>query len=89
VLLLRGFDVEKARDFERVSRVIDPELQNEYLGTSPRDGLMDYVFNASELPDFFPIPQHCEMSFCARPPRRVFFCCLTEPAVGGWRNSGV
>ena len=38
--------------------------------------------HASELPDFYPIPQHCEMSFCANPPRRVFFCCLVEPAEG-------
>jgi alpha-ketoglutarate-dependent taurine dioxygenase len=81
-LLLRGFDVETPADFERVARAIDPDLQNEYLGTSPRDGLTEHVFNASELPDFFPIPQHCEMSFCARPPRRVFFCCLAEPAPG-------
>jgi alpha-ketoglutarate-dependent taurine dioxygenase len=79
-LRLRGFDVAGPDDFERVARAIDPELNNEYLGTSPRDGLTEYVFNASELPDFYPIPQHCEMSFCAHPPRRVFFCCLEPPA---------
>lgn len=81
-LRFSGFDVEGPDDFERLARAIDDELGNEYLGTSPRDGLSDYVFSASELPDFFPIPQHCEMSFCARPPRRVFFCCLEEPAEG-------
>ena len=79
----RGFAVEGPEDFERVARAIDDELGNDYLGTSPRDAVTDYVFNASELPDFFPIPQHCEMSFCAKPPRRVFFCCLDEPAEGG------
>ncbi len=82
-LRFRGFAVDDARDFERLARAVDPELKNEYLGTSPRDAVTDYVFNASELPDFYPIPQHCEMSFCARPPRRVFFCCLVEPAEGG------
>jgi len=81
-LRFRGFDVRSPEDFEQVAAAIDPELKNEYLGTSPRDALTDYVFNASELPDYFPIAQHCEMSFCAQPPRRVFFSCLEEPAVG-------
>lgn len=79
----RGFEVADAHDFERVARAIDDDLKRDYLGTSPRDLVTDYVFNASELPDFYPIPQHCEMSFCANPPRRVFFSCLVEPAEGG------
>lgn len=80
--LFRGFDIAGPDDFEHLARGIDDELKNEYLGTSPRDGLTDYVFSASELPGFYPIPQHCEMSFTAQPPRRVFFCCLEEPAAG-------
>ncbi len=81
-LLFRGFEIRGPADFEALARAIDPELQKDYLGTSPRNAVSEYVFNASELPDFFPIPQHCEMSFCARPPRRVFFCCLVPPAEG-------
>jgi len=82
-LRFRDFSVTSPLDFERVARAIDPELGNDYLGTSPRDRVTDYVFNASELPDYYPIPQHCEMSFCATPPRRVFFNCQVEPAPGG------
>jgi alpha-ketoglutarate-dependent taurine dioxygenase len=81
-LLFRGFEVSGPEAFEAVARAIAPALQRDYLGTSPRNAVTDYVFNASELPDYFPIPQHCEMSFCARPPSRVFFCCLVEPARG-------
>jgi len=81
-ILFRGFAVESPEDFEKLARAVDPELKNEYLGTSPRDALTDHVFNASELPDYYPIPQHCEMSFIAEPPRRVFFCCLDAPAEG-------
>jgi alpha-ketoglutarate-dependent taurine dioxygenase len=81
-ILFRGFPVEGPGDFERLARCVDEELKNEYLGTSPRNALTDYVFNASELPDYFPIPQHCEMSFCANPPRRLFFCALEAPAEG-------
>lgn len=77
--LLRGFDVGDARAFERVARAFEPKLENEYLGTSPRNGLTDYVFSASELPPYYPIPQHCEMSFTRRPPRRLFFTCLLPP----------
>jgi len=79
-LLLRGFEVFDAPAFERVARAIEPVLQNEYLGTSPRNALTSYVFTASELPPFYPIPQHCEMSFTAHPPKSLFFCCLVEPA---------
>lgn len=80
--LFRGFDVRKAEDFEAVARTLAPGLEKDYLGTSPRDAVTEFVFNASELPDFFPIPQHCEMSFCATPPSHLFFCALTAPAAG-------
>ena len=80
-ILLRGFDVDRAPGFERVARAFEPVLQNTYLGTSPRNALTPYVFSASELPPYYPIPQHCEMSFLARPPRRLFFSCL-EPSSG-------
>lgn len=82
-LRFRGFDVRDPHDFERVARAVDDDLKRDYLGTSPRDLVTEYVFNASELPDFYPIPQHAEMSFCANPPRRVFFSCMVEPAPGG------
>ncbi len=79
-VLFRGFDVTEASDFERIARAIDNDLQNEYLGLSPRNALTDYVFTASEIPSLFPIPQHNEMSFVAKPPTTVFFWCKTEPA---------
>lgn len=81
-LLFRGFEVAAAKDLEMVARRLAPRLARDYLGTSPRDAVTDFVFNASELPDFFPIPQHCEMSFCAQPPSHLFFCALTAPAAG-------
>jgi alpha-ketoglutarate-dependent taurine dioxygenase len=81
-ILFRGFDVSDAPAFERIARSIDDGLKNDYLGTSPRNALTGYVFTASELPSYYPIPQHCEMTFVANPPRRLFFCCLVEPAEG-------
>ncbi|MFN2375249.1 MAG: TauD/TfdA family dioxygenase [Candidatus Binatia bacterium] len=81
-LLFRGFAVTDAAAFETVARSVDDDLKNEYLGTSPRNALTAHVFTASELPPFYPIPQHCEMSFTKNPPRRLFFTCLVESAAG-------
>lgn len=81
-VLVRGFDVHDAPAFEKVARAFDDDLKNEYLGTSPRNALTPHTFTASELPPFYPIPQHCEMSFTKNPPARLFFSCLTEPAGG-------
>lgn len=78
-ILFRGFDVEGPEAFERVARAMDPDLKNAYLGTSPRDALTEYVFSASELPSYYPIAQHCEMTFIKTPPRRLFFCCFVAP----------
>lgn len=80
-MLLRGFDVADAPAFESVARAIASELRTDFLGT-PRARLTDCVFLASELPGGYPIAPHCEMSYLRRPPRLVFFGCLTAPDVG-------
>ena len=82
-LLFRNFDIQSAQDFEDISHEIDDELKNNYLGTSPRNSITKYTFSASELPHFYPIPQHCEMSFLKFPPRKLFFYCHVAPAVNG------
>jgi alpha-ketoglutarate-dependent taurine dioxygenase len=82
-VLFRGFQVNQALDFEQVALGIDKELKNNYLGTSPRNAKTDYVFSASELPPYYPIPQHCEMSFLPNPPRKIFFYCQIAPQQGG------
>lgn len=81
-LLFRGFAVHEAAALEEVALALDPELGSEYLGTSPRAGLTRHVFSASELPGYYPIPQHCEMTFVRDPPKRIFFGCLVEPRRG-------
>lgn len=80
-LLLRGFAVHSPDDFARIARSIDDTLtRGECLGSSLRNAFTDDVFPTSKLPGDPPIPQPCEMSFTAPPPRRVFFCCLIPPA---------
>lgn len=82
-VLFRGFGIAEPAAFENLARAVDADLKNKYLGTSPRDALTDYVFSASELPGYYPIPEHCEMTFTATPPRRIFFWCGTEPKAPG------
>lgn len=82
-LRLRGFAADSAQAFEQVARTLDPDLKNDYLGTSPRSARSTYVFSASELPPHFPIPQHIEMSFLPSAPRRLFFNCAVATATQG------
>lgn len=84
-VLFRGFNIANEANFEGVAERIDSQLKNDYMGTSPRDIQegTEYVFSASELPPYYPIPQHCEMTFIKEPPRRLFFSCMVEPKLGG------
>ena len=80
-VLFRGFDIDSAAEVEADVRAFEPNLSNEYRGTSPRvaQGGTDYVFSAAEVPSHFPIAQHLEMSFLPAPPRRLFFSALQAP----------
>lgn len=82
-VLFKGFGLSDPLAFEQAAQRIDPELKNDYLGTSPRNKITDYVFSASELPPHFPIMQHCEMSFLPHAPRKLFFWCRIAPETGG------
>lgn len=82
-LRLRGFAVQGPGDFEQVALALEPDLKNDYLGTSPRNALTRYVFSASELPPYFPISQHSEMSFLPSAPRKLFFHCTVAPEKQG------
>lgn len=84
-VLFRGFAVESPAVFEEMALTIDSNLKHDYLGTSPRDRVAGtkYVFSASELPGYYPIMQHCEMSYARQPPVKIFFYCEAEPQYGG------
>jgi len=84
-LLFRGFDIDTPKDFEAIALQTDPRLKNDYYGTSPRNIVKDtnYIYTASELPGYYPIMQHCEMSYVTHPPISLFFYCHIEPDYGG------
>jgi alpha-ketoglutarate-dependent taurine dioxygenase len=82
-VLFRGHGLRTAEDFEQVALALQPGLQNNYQGTSPRNSRTRFVHSASELPGHYPIMQHCEMSFLPSAPRYLFFFCHVEPIDGG------
>lgn len=81
-ILFKNFHIQGPQEFEDIALLIDPDLKNNYLGTSPRNAVTKYVFSASELPGYYPIMQHCEMSFLEGAPRKLFFFCNIEPEDG-------
>ena len=83
VMLFRGYELQTPEDFEDVALALEPGLQNNYAGTSPRNSRTKFVHSASELPGHYPIMQHCEMSFLPTAPRYLFFYCYVEPSGGG------
>lgn len=84
-ILFRGFGIREGTEFQDIVQQYEPDLSDMYRGTSPRKLIpgTQYVFTASEMPPFFPIPQHLEMSFLPAPPRKIFFCCLEAPTSSG------
>lgn len=84
-VLFRGFDIDTPVDFENLALTVEPKLVNDYYGTSPRNIVKDtnYIYTASELPGFYPIMQHCEMSYVKKPPINLFFYCHVQPGYGG------
>ena len=85
-VLIRGFRVNDAVDFERAVSTVQPNLCDAYRGTSPRSLLSGtkYVFSAADVPVNYPIAQHLEMSFLNAPPRNLYFGCLkASQAAGG------
>tara|TARA_B110000208_G_scaffold190990_1_gene256391 strand:- start:1302 stop:2621 length:1320 start_codon:yes stop_codon:yes gene_type:complete len=85
VVLFRGFGsaVRSPQDFEELSLRLEPRLESEYLGTSPRKLWpgCKFVHTASEFPAWRVIPAHCEMSFRKEPPTRILFFAMQPPAL--------
>ncbi|MCO5592327.1 hypothetical protein L7F22_046328 [Adiantum nelumboides] len=82
-ILLRGFPLCTASDFNLVVEAFDrPELP--YVGgAAPRTNVVGRVFTSNESPPDQKIPFHHEMAQVPEYPSRVFFFCEVEPAEGG------
>lgn len=85
-ILCRGFEISTGADFEEAVTAYNPDLNATYRGTSPRGLIVGTkkVFSAAEVPVYYPIAQHLEMSFLRAPPEQLYFGCLQASSkVGG------
>jgi len=82
-VLLRGIGidtVDKFQDFLACSP--NPRLDYRH-GNSPRSAVGDGIYTSTEYPPEYEITLHNELSYAARWPHRLSFCCLVPARVGG------
>jgi len=88
--IFRGFETlrRKPANFELFAQAFADDLQDIYLGHSPRlsvDGTKT-IFTSAEFAREFPIQDHAEMSFLPTPPRLVMFSCFEISNKDGAEN---
>lgn len=82
-LLLRGYPVRTAADFDRAVETFGYEELPYVGGAAPRTNVVGRVFTANESPPDQPIPFHHEMAQVPEFPSKLFFFCEEEPRRGG------
>jgi amino acid adenylation domain-containing protein len=81
-ILFRGFKVKSVDEFEKVARVICPELFDEY-GDLPREPVSGKVYTSTPYPADKPILQHNESSQMHCWPMKIWFHCIKAAERGG------
>lgn len=84
-VLLRGFPLQSAEDFDAVVGALDVEsfAYRESLSNAVRVNRTERVFSANEAPPDVQILFHHEMAQTPVYPGRIFFFCEVAPASGG------
>ncbi|KAL9268701.1 Clavaminate synthase-like protein [Drosera capensis] len=82
-VLLRGFLVDSAVEFNEVVEAFGFEELPYIGGAAPRNKVVGRVFTANESPPLQKIPFHHEMAQVPEFPSKLFFFCEVEPGSGG------
>ncbi len=82
-VLLRGFRIDDAAQFQRCAAALGAVTGSYAGGNSPRTQVAGDVFTSTEFPASETISLHQEMSYLPRPPRRLFFHCQVPATLGG------
>ncbi|XP_009383473.2 clavaminate synthase-like protein At3g21360 [Musa acuminata AAA Group] len=82
-ILLRGFPVRDAADFDRAVAAFGYDELPYVGGAAPRTNVVGRVFTANESPPDQKIPFHHEMAQVPEFPTKLFFFCEVEPGSGG------
>jgi hypothetical protein len=82
-VLFRGVDISTLERFNKIANAAAPEFFSYVDGFSPRIKLSSNVYTSTEYDADFYITLHNELSYSARWPSKIFFCCLVPPGAGG------
>lgn len=82
-VLFRGFDVDSAAAFGRISPVLLRQPVDYIYRSTPRTRVGDRIYTATEYRADASIPFHNENAYQRDWPMRVAFCCLQAPLTGG------
>lgn len=82
-VLFRGVDIGTLESFSKIMHAAAQEFLSYVDGFSPRTKLSSNVYTSTEYDADFYITLHNELSYSARWPSKIFFCCLIPPAGGG------
>ncbi|KAK7858205.1 clavaminate synthase-like protein At3g21360 [Quercus suber] len=82
-VLLRGFPVNTAGDFNDVVEAFGFEELPYVGGAAPRNKVVGRVFTTNDSPPDQKIPFHHEMAQVTTFPSKLFFFCEVEPGSGG------
>ncbi|MEU6439243.1 TauD/TfdA family dioxygenase [Streptomyces sp. NPDC047046] len=84
VVMLRGAGVRDTAAFHASVSGFGRDLIQSYRGgNTPRTTLSEGVFTSTEYPARYDITLHNELSYAAKWPERLYFCCLDAPDTGG------
>ncbi len=83
-LLFRGFNISNAEKLQAFAQAYSPELLDYSDRGAPRVSLSSKVFSSTEYAKEEVIPLHHEMSYASSCPSKLFFCCETVAAEGGY-----
>lgn len=83
-IAIRGYEVKTPDQFQQVGLSIFPNLRKKYQSGSPRQKVAEYVWTASEVPNYMPLPGHTELAYSpSEKPDYILFFCSQVAASGG------
>jgi alpha-ketoglutarate-dependent taurine dioxygenase len=82
-VVFSGLDINTVKDFSTIAKNVSTDFMNYVDGFSPRTKLTSSVYTSTEYDKDFYITLHNELSYSARWPSRLFFCCLIPAQEGG------
>jgi len=82
-VLFSGLEIADVGAFQQMVSELGLNSMRYVDGNSPRTAISDGVYTSTEYPAEYFISLHNELSYSARWPARLFFCCLQTAEQGG------